>query len=426
MSDASVGANARFLAGCATSVIGTACLVVSNKHLLQHPAMRGTGSGVLLLMHRCVSWCVSRTAMCFTTSYDSDFKTNRMAIVAGALLSNASIVTSFLTLTEASITFQQLSRLVVLPLSAALDIALYGKYREAIEYWSLLLLCYGVGMGTRGDVTHTPLALIYAGVCAVCTLGSSALCGHIMKRSGMNAADFLVMVLPYEIATAACVLLLFSVNSTKEGGAKFIVGNGAFMEARFWLLLLVNCSLACVVICLTTWTQAVSSNLMYAVLGQAKTLVTVVLGAAAFGTELSTRTTCGMAIVITIAGGLALGDLKMRSESNSSARRSWFAFAIFVFALAIIACDVAGATLERNAIAGPLGIVFPPSPTGSPLRVAPLTTGNMMDAERRKAHQQPRNHTAPTVVGAERKRARQQPRNHLEGKKSTAHKSKLD
>ena len=257
-----------WLLGNALGVIATACLTVSNKALLTD---RLAGPGKLLLLHRVTAFIFWRlTFACkgrASGSAPPPISLGYLCITS--LVGNASIVMSFLVLQEASVAFHQISRLVILPLSACVDLVLYGKRRSALEYVSVLLISYSVFAGARGEVTATSSAIFYAGACAVCTLGSSTLCGHIIKSTGTNAREFLDLILPYEIGAALALVIVFEASSSSAAAAAPSTPAPAPTDsaaAAFspWYLasLCLNCLLACLVIFLTTWSQGNTSNML--------------------------------------------------------------------------------------------------------------------------------------------------------------------
>lgn len=326
------------LSGLFAGVAVTAGLVLSNKDLLVRPAMHNIGPPVLLLLHRLVTWAFYRLTYCGRAFPPRKFSLSLLFV--GATLSNGSIAASLLTLQSASVAFQQLTRLMGLPMSAVFDYVLYRKHRGGLEYFSLLLLSYGVFTASTGDATATPLAFMYASIGVLCALGSTAVTGYILKSTGMPITDLVVIGLPYDIVMSALLLLVVNAYNGKRTGTlqpAFEVAEGC-LDLALLLRLFVNASLAITAVYLSVWTQGKCSNMMYAVLGQAKSIACIVLSTACLHMEISTHLVLGMAIVFLVAFFLALGELEPIDVKSSRSR--WLIIALLSSVLSIIALDV--------------------------------------------------------------------------------------
>ena len=159
--------------GNALSVAATACITVSNKDVLVRlGSTRISGPGMLLVMHRLAAFAFWRlTYLCTKQPPTPNIRV--LFLIGASTMSSLSIVSSFLVLREASVAFHQLSRLAILPMSAVVDLVLYGRQRTALEYSSILFISYGAAIGLQGDVTATPRAAVFATVCTLSTLASS-------------------------------------------------------------------------------------------------------------------------------------------------------------------------------------------------------------------------------------------------------------
>ena len=196
---------ARFVAGLIAGVFATAFLVISNKELLNHRALSGIGTEVLLTLHAAVTYAFYRSQHCCNPVPKMNVPPYLLGVVAISPV--FSVELSLMTLKVASVSFQQLSRLLSLPLSAAVDVMLYGKHRGAFEWLSLIMLGYGAVMGSRGDVTATPLACFYAALSVVCALVSSASTGHVLKTTGIPINDLLPTLSAYKLGLSLIMLL---------------------------------------------------------------------------------------------------------------------------------------------------------------------------------------------------------------------------
>ncbi|KAL3923272.1 MAG: hypothetical protein SGPRY_004273, partial [Prymnesium sp.] len=321
----------RLVLALSASVAATCCLVVSNKDLLGHPALHEVGPFMLLFLHRIVTWFFYRMTYCCKPYPRKQF--SWFLLIGASALANGSILASFLTLKIASVAFQQLSRLMVIPIGAFFDFMLYGKRRGLVECFSLLLLSYGVYMASSGDATATPLAILYTGVGVVLSIGSSSVTGHIMKTTSVPTADLVMFALPYEIVFAGIVLVITrAYTSAQNDPERPLKHQEEWSGLPLLLRMFVNGSLAIAVVYLTVWSQGKCSNMMYGVLGQAKTIGSIALSAAIFHTELSIRAWIGMSVVVAVSVGLASGDFKQNDEQKS--RSKWpFFFLVFLLLL---------------------------------------------------------------------------------------------
>lgn len=134
-----------WFAGNLLGVVFTACLTVSNKDLLNRFGFL-SGAGTLLFLHRSASFVFSRlTDTCGSSASSAKFapRVPLSMLAVACVTSNVSIVLSFFVLREASVAFHQVSRLLILPLSAAIDRILYGKRRTVLELSGICLIAYG-------------------------------------------------------------------------------------------------------------------------------------------------------------------------------------------------------------------------------------------------------------------------------------------
>ena len=344
--------DAKWLGGIALSVLATACITVSNKDLLARAggAWHFAGPGMLLLLHRIVSYASLRlTYVCSCAEMPKTPNIPIHLLIIGSLFSNASICTSFAVLREASVTFHQISRLIILPMSAMVDYVLYGKKRTILDYSGILLISYGVAIGLHGEISATPLAVGLSVLSAVSTLASSALASHVLKNTEGSIREIVIVSMKYEIAMALSLVIAFHLAGLRSA-AQSTPSRPVDFDPWLLLPLCLNCFLAASVTYLTTWSQGVTSNMLYAVLGQAKMLTTVSLDALLFHTLLSIRTQTGLAIVVTVAVGLTLSDPKKgaapegegEEQRSRAERRRWAAGALlFGTAFALILGDAA-------------------------------------------------------------------------------------
>lgn len=344
--------DAKYLIGCGMSVVVTACLVVSNKSVLErlraNPKLHAAGPSLLLLLHRSAAFFMTALPRC--KSGWPDLKHVPLTwqwIAVLCLASNLSIVCGFLALQQGTVAFYQLSRLALLPLSTAVDVVAYGKRRTAMEYGSLVLLSYAVASAVRGDVGATPGALFFSGLSIVLTMLSNALSGHFMKHVAPGSAvqEFMLLQLPYEILAAGLqVMASVAIRATQTPAHSAITdvsdARGLEFDPTLCLETVVNALLAPAVMYLSSWTVRECSNLVYAVLGQGKMLLSIVLGAMVFRTTISARMCLGVAVGIAVPSALTLTDLQRKStDAPKSARLGLIAKVLLALSLSAVVGD---------------------------------------------------------------------------------------
>ena len=345
-------AGLKFIAGNIAGVLATAAITLSNKDLLGR-AESLSGPSALLLLHRVVTYIFYKLTYCCCSDKGAEVPHISWSwIVCGSLASNFSIVSSFFVLREATIAFHQLSRLIILPTSAVVDLVLYGKRRTPLEYFSIVVISYAVVIGLRGEVSATPRAVVLSIVCAMATLASSAIAGHVMKQSKASTRDMILYCMPYEIGFATLSLTLFSIFLPGSEGSAAPVDDAKSPRPVFdWSLALafvLNGLTVVSVVWLTMWAQGANSNMLYAFLGQAKMLVTVAASALFFNTALSPRTMSALGIASSVAMGVALGEMKGQPTAPqdeevraSTRRKKWASVAFYAVAFVVVCYDAA-------------------------------------------------------------------------------------
>jgi len=258
---------------CACSIFSTMSLIILNKACLTAMGVP-SAAGVLSLLHYMAGFAFIRSY--FAVS-GRDVSLAPWTQVAGiAAVGCTAVVTSNITLQYASVAFHQLSRLVCLPLAATLDYFLYGKKKDCIDLLLIAMICAGVYMGSRGDVTVTPSGVMFAMISQICTVGSAALIKRVMQQNGLSSSEFMYQCGPYSILSA---LVLFLGTSTSTGSF-----SSETIRIDSWVLLLIaiNLAFAVSVQYLSTWLAGKVSGTLYAALANAKTVCTVAVGALTF------------------------------------------------------------------------------------------------------------------------------------------------
>ena len=104
-----------------------------------------------------------------------------------------------------------------------------------------------------------------------------------------------------------------------------------------------NVTLAVLVQWLSTWTARNSSTVLYAVMGQAKTAVTVMLSVPVFGKVPSLDTILGLALCVVVASAMAINDSFKETLSTINVDRRYalcVRLGVFMLFLVVLVRDV--------------------------------------------------------------------------------------
>ena len=291
-------------------VISAAGLVVSNK-LVFHKITVSCAAAGLVFLHNVVTMVVIRTSHACTGKAVKPL--DRRWLIAICCIGSFSVLMSNVVLQVATVAFHQLSRMASIPVGAAFDFVLHGKRRSPLQLIGILALCVGMeraASGEVGDVTLVACAAAAASVIA--TLAVAVLIRRVCNQEGITTAQFLYHSTPWGVAVAAMQMLLCISMDSVHGSGTFSWRIGlealSFPVSSF-APLAGNLMLAVLVQYLSTWTAGNTNAMIYAVLGQAKTAVTVALSATVFNLTLSRRTVCGFATCLGVACALSIGEV---------------------------------------------------------------------------------------------------------------------
>ena len=296
---------------CGLGVAVTSSLVVSNKVLLSRLPAAGAAEG-LTLMHNLISLFTTRLCC---PDVDKTKHVDWRWLFGVGLVCMATVLTSNVTLQYSSVAFQQLARSASIPASAALDCFMHGKIVSALERDLLALLMCGVWLGVAGDVTSSPLGVACAASSVATALGANMIVRHVSKQSSLKPIELVYFVAPWTLMSGA---LAFTTKMAAQADPGTVVrGFGALLtQPTFVAILVFNGSLSFGVQYCSTWAQTNCSFTGYAVLNQAKTACTVLLGALVLATVVSLRTWCGLTVTLCTAFAITLAGAPKSDDGD--------------------------------------------------------------------------------------------------------------
>jgi len=290
---------------CALGVAATACLVVSNKALLQRLPSR-CAPEALTLLHNLIS--IIATRMC-CPAIDRSKVVDRRWLLAGGFVCMAAVLSSNLTLQFSSVTFQQLARTAIIPASALADFVLHKKVVNALQLEHVALLMAGLCIAATGDVAAGALGILFATVSCLTAITANMVARRASAESSLTPVELMYHVAPWTFAIGAVVFAAkVAAQSQPWSLVRSLVPLAMDQSvAPGAALVIINGGLSFGVQYLSTWAMTHCSYTGYAVLGQAKTAGSVMLSAAVLA-PVSAQTWCGLVLTLVAACAFTLGD----------------------------------------------------------------------------------------------------------------------
>lgn len=277
---------------CFASIFATSAIVVVNKAIVDELSTLA-GTFLVPLHNVCV--------ILFTARKPSEGPIALHLVLACAILSVVNFVATNVVLKFSTVSFQQVSRLLAIPMGVAVDywfwcVPLPGSRR----------LAYVFGMAASGvAVLYEEQKLSLVAVCgSLVTTVSQVACQMVTKaicrRHGVTAMEVVRVTAPYTLATS---LLTIIVSSCVSGGglqlpSARIVEDVMKLSSSGWSLVMLSCLLALVVQYLSTYLSNACTGLSYALLTLAKTLCTVCFGMVVFSESIGTEKMAGSLVTL--------------------------------------------------------------------------------------------------------------------------------
>lgn len=290
----------------ALSLLATSALIVTNKVVLEQlPSVRA--SGFLTLLHVTTTYILVRS-----TTACSGVK--RAAIdwrwlLTLTIVGTGSILFSNLTLQYASVTFHQLARILMMPMSSAVGYTVYGKVVTAIDWMGFAVLSGGVYLCLQGEATSTAFGAFLAVTANATSVAGAFLVKYLCQRFSVSSKDFMEMMGPWQIGVSCAGLVL-------SGGAPEMLQVISSFKITLVLPLSLNLAMAVAVNFLSTYLQKTATPVFYSVLAQAKTSSTILLGVVAYGNSLSPMAAFGVVACLCTSFLIAVREVK----SNEAAK----------------------------------------------------------------------------------------------------------
>mmetsp|Transcript_5618 Transcript_5618/g.23131 ORF Transcript_5618/g.23131 Transcript_5618/m.23131 type:complete len:234 (-) Transcript_5618:2047-2748(-) len=167
-----------------------------------------------------------------------------------------------------------------------------------VELCLLILICVAAIIAASGQGTFTAANCVLALLYILSYVATASATRYTARRYCLSSSEILHGVLPYAVFWTFLWLAIVANLDNRAGPCT--------MPSKLWIFLLLNCCLAVSVQFLTTWTMKTVNVTLYAVLGQVKTAMTVLLGSLIFGESISTRTGIAFTLIILLGGTLTV------------------------------------------------------------------------------------------------------------------------
>ena len=212
-----------------------------------------------------------------------------------------SLYGSLLVLKFSTVSFQQVGKLLCVPISVFVDRYFWceGTLGPS-KIVCIVGICFGVLM-VSSDVQEVPLSAFVSNLFAAGGQVASQTCVKLIsKRFGATSSDFLKQAAPYTFAISFLFncSVLFCRFSMKAGNIGFPV---SFALSRTSVVLLsVSCCLGVLVQYCTAMLSQVSSAVAYSLLSVTKSICTIMAGALVFTEQASCTKSLGLIVSLTM------------------------------------------------------------------------------------------------------------------------------
>lgn len=271
------------------NVVAAAAIVATNKILL-HEISVPAPSAALTFCHYCITTCYLRIHGLGKVEKTKVPRFRVFLVCSAATLGVAS--GNMMTLQLSSVSFHQISLLASLPGGLIFDFILFRKVCTLAEFICVAIVAVGVIEVSRDDKTTCLQAYLYAMFSVFCMLSCAIAVRRTCKDFGITSTQWAYLAAPWGATSAGLWWLIGAAAemSTSTPSSRFFTFS---LPRKFplalSLIVALNCMLAVVVNVSSAWCAANCSTLLYGVLGQAKTLCTIIFGAFLLDTGLPFR-----------------------------------------------------------------------------------------------------------------------------------------
>jgi len=269
----------KFVIQVALNVLTASLLVITNKLLLVTKHVPAS-SASLTLLHQSMTCAMLHLRCSGSPVIVGPDMTPNMRIIFIAGLSTLGVLSSNLVLKSGSVSFHQVSRLLSLPGSLLFDYYLDGKVCSVAELCCVIIMAWGVFHVCAVDSTANLLGVVAAAISVAATLGTAAAIRKTCARYNISAVVFTFLLSPWG-AVSSFVWWLAAVFTGESLPISQPV-SASTHGREVIILLIANCTFAVILNLSSTWCAAWCSTLSYAVIDQAKTVLSIALSTAVF------------------------------------------------------------------------------------------------------------------------------------------------
>jgi len=287
------------------SILATVCIVLANKKVLSFSEDPLLGT-MLVPLHTLCTLLVTRG------TGPVDIVIPVVWLLLDASVSMISLFGSLLVLKYASVSFQQVGRLLTLPVSAVVDRYFWGVQDfNCYKAGCIIGIIFGFILVCSDLANATSLVGVLCNLVAVIgQVGSQTVVKLISAKFQVTAKDHFQQAAPYSFA---CSLLppflgLFVTGKLHLLLAAFRVQKTVGFSGEVVGYVLLSCALGVLIQFLSTWLGQISSAVAYALLTLLKSACVIAAGAYAFSEPFGTRMSAGIAISLTMFYGYLRSD----------------------------------------------------------------------------------------------------------------------
>ncbi|KAB8068895.1 hypothetical protein BDV29DRAFT_195304 [Aspergillus leporis] len=300
-----------FIIWTGINILSTVAIVFTNKSILSDPSFRNSQvsfAAYHFFVTGATLWAASRPWCGF-------FVPKSVAIIQMLPLSAAmgvQVILQNLGLAHSSVMFHQLARLLLTPVTALLNYALYRAKVPRAAIIPLILLCVGVGIvsyydslpTTDGKVTTSCAGILFA----FSGVGASAIytvwIGHYHKKLEMSSMQLLLNQAPVSAGLLMCIIPWIETPPTVS-----------FVPGSTWFLILLSGVFACLVNLSGFYIIDAAGPVSSTVIGQLKTCIIVGFGWASSRHIIMSQSILG--IFMALVGMSMYMNIVLRNQSKA-------------------------------------------------------------------------------------------------------------
>ncbi|KAF7594839.1 hypothetical protein BBP40_008169 [Aspergillus hancockii] len=300
-----------FIIWTGINILSTVAIVFTNKFILSDPSFRNcqvSFAAYHFFVTGATLWAASRPWCGF-------FVPKSVAILQMLPLSAAmgvQVILQNLGLAHSSVMFHQLARLLLTPVTALLNYALYRAKIPRASILPLILLCAGVGIvsyydslpTTDGKVTTSFVGILFA----FSGVGASAIytvwIGHYHKKLEMSSMQLLLNQAPVSAGLLLCTIPWIETPPTISS-----------VPGSTWFLILLSGVFACLVNLSGFYIIDAAGPVSSTVIGQLKTCIIVGLGWASSRHVIMSQSILG--IFMALVGMGMYMNIVLRNQSKA-------------------------------------------------------------------------------------------------------------